>query len=83
MDYFKRFNFLFAAPVFDADALHERFGLARAGLLSGVAYRYGRLSDTVMVRRSLGAATTPPVTGPGYDGKSAGLTWMRSACSDQ
>ena len=41
-------------------ALHERFGFARAGLLCGVAYRYGRWSDTVMVQRSLGAGSTAP-----------------------
>ncbi|MDA9411222.1 hypothetical protein XH80_31990 [Bradyrhizobium sp. CCBAU 45384] len=66
MDYFKRFNFLFAAPVFDAGDL-EGVGFARAGLLCGVAYRHGRCSDTVMVQRSLGAGTTapPPVTAPG------------------
>jgi len=41
--------------------LDEKFGFARAVLLCGVAYRYGRWSDTVMVQRSLGAgATTPP-----------------------
>jgi phosphinothricin acetyltransferase len=44
-------------------ALHERFGFARVGLLCGVAYRYGRWSDTVMVQRSLGAGSTaPPVS---------------------
>jgi L-amino acid N-acyltransferase YncA len=39
-------------------ALHEKFGFARVGLLRGVAYRYGRWADTVMVQRSLGAGTT-------------------------
>ena len=45
-------------------AMHEKFGFARVGLLCGVAYRYGRWSDTVMVQRSLGAASTvpPPAT---------------------
>ena len=45
-------------------ALHEKFSFARVGLLYGVAYRYGRWSDTVMVQRSLGAASTvpPPAT---------------------
>lgn len=44
-------------------ALHEKFGFARVGHLSGVAYRYGRWSDTVMVQRSLGAgATAPPLS---------------------
>lgn len=41
-------------------ALHEKFGFARTGLLCGVAYRYGRWSDTVMVQRSLGAGSTAP-----------------------
>src|ERR1700738_1575022 len=39
-------------------ALHKKFGFTRAGLLSGVAYRHGRWSDTVMVQRSLGAGAT-------------------------
>jgi L-amino acid N-acyltransferase YncA len=38
--------------------LHEKFGFARVGLLPGVAYRYGRWADTVMVQRSLGLGTT-------------------------
>lgn len=42
--------------------LHERFGFARVGLLPGVAYRYGKWSDSVMVQRSLGAGATAPVT---------------------
>jgi L-amino acid N-acyltransferase YncA len=48
-------------------ALHEKFGFARVGLLCGVAYRYGRWSDTVMVQRSLGAGSTapPPASQPG------------------
>ncbi len=42
--------------------LHHSFGFATVGRLPGVAYRYGRWADTVMVQRSLGAgATTPPV----------------------
>jgi L-amino acid N-acyltransferase YncA len=42
-------------------ALHEKYGFVRAGLLAGVAYRYGKWCDTVMVQRSLAAgATTPP-----------------------
>lgn len=41
-------------------ALHERFGFARVGHLPGVAYRFGRWSDTVMVQRSLGPGTTAP-----------------------
>ncbi|MHC1943780.1 N-acetyltransferase [Bradyrhizobium sp. UFLA06-06] len=46
-------------------ALHERFGFARVGHLPGVAYRYGRWSDTVMVQRSLAAgATAPPPPAP-------------------
>jgi L-amino acid N-acyltransferase YncA len=43
-------------------ALHEKFGFARAGLLRGVAYRYGRWADTVMVQRSLAAGTTAPAS---------------------
>jgi L-amino acid N-acyltransferase YncA len=41
-------------------ALHERFGFVRVGLLPGVAYRFGRWADTVMVQRSLGPGTTAP-----------------------
>jgi L-amino acid N-acyltransferase YncA len=41
-------------------ALHEKFGFARVGLLCGVAYRYGRWSDTVTVQRSLSAGSTAP-----------------------
>jgi phosphinothricin acetyltransferase len=42
-------------------ALHERFGFVRVGVLPGVAYRYGRWADSVMVQRSLGSgSTTPP-----------------------
>ena len=44
--------------------LHESFGFARVGHLPGVAYRYGRWADSVMVQRSLGAGATaapPPV----------------------
>lgn len=42
--------------------LHERFGFERVGLLPGVAYRYGRWADSVMVQRSLGpgSTTAPP-----------------------
>ncbi|MGL4445320.1 MAG: GNAT family N-acetyltransferase, partial [Alsobacter sp.] len=47
-------------------ALHERFGFARVGWLPGVAYRYGKWSDSVMVQRSLGAgATLPPAAAGG------------------
>ncbi len=48
-------------------ALHDRFGFARAGLLPGVAYRYGRWADTVMVQRSLAAGSTAPplISSPG------------------
>ena len=41
-------------------ALHEKFGFCRVGLLPGVAYRYGRWADTVMVQRSLAAGSTAP-----------------------
>ncbi len=41
--------------------LHERFGFTRVGILPGVAYRFGRWADTVMVQRAIGlGATTPP-----------------------
>jgi L-amino acid N-acyltransferase YncA len=51
-------------------ALHERFGFARVGLLPGVAWRYGRWADSVMVQRSLGpGATAPPP--PATAGRSA------------
>jgi len=45
-------------------AIHDKFGFARVGHLRGVAFRYGRWADTVMVQRSLGAGTTepPPMT---------------------
>ena len=48
-------------------ALHEKFGFARVGLLPGVAYRYGRWADTVMVQRSLAAGSTAPplISSPG------------------
>ena len=45
-------------------ALHERFGFTRAGYLPGVAYRYGRWADTVMMQRSLGPGTTTPPPPP-------------------
>jgi len=38
--------------------LHAQFGFARVGLLPGVAYRYGRWADSVMVKRSLGPGST-------------------------
>jgi GNAT superfamily N-acetyltransferase len=41
-------------------AIHEKFGFRKVGLLPGVAYRYGRWADTVMVQRSLAAGTTEP-----------------------
>ena len=41
-------------------AIHDRFGFQRVGLLPGVAYRYGRWADTVMVQRSLAAGSTEP-----------------------
>jgi phosphinothricin acetyltransferase len=42
-------------------ALHEKLGFVRVGLLPGVAWRYGRWADSVMVQRSLGpGATAPP-----------------------
>lgn len=41
-------------------ALHESFAFTKVGHLPGVAYRYGKWSDSVMVQRSLGAGTTSP-----------------------
>jgi L-amino acid N-acyltransferase YncA len=41
-------------------ALHDKFGFVRVGLLRGVAFRYGRWSDTVMVQRSLAQGATEP-----------------------
>jgi L-amino acid N-acyltransferase YncA len=41
-------------------AIHEKFGFRRVGLLPGIAYRYGRWADTVLVQRSLGAGSTEP-----------------------
>jgi L-amino acid N-acyltransferase YncA len=41
-------------------AIHEKFGFCRVGLLRGVAYRYGRWADTIMVQRSLAAGSTEP-----------------------
>jgi phosphinothricin acetyltransferase len=41
-------------------AIHEKFGFHKVGLLPGVAYRYGRWADTVMVQRSLAAGSTKP-----------------------
>lgn len=40
--------------------LHEAFGFLRVAHLPGVAYRYGRWADSVMVQRSLGPGTTTP-----------------------
>jgi L-amino acid N-acyltransferase YncA len=40
--------------------MHERFGFLRVGLLPGIAFRYGRWADTVMVQRSLAAGSTEP-----------------------
>jgi L-amino acid N-acyltransferase YncA len=47
--------------------IHDRLGFKRVGLLPGVAYRYGRWCDTVMVQRSLGTGSTeaPPPLGFG------------------
>ena len=48
-------------------AIHDRLGFTRVGRLPGVAYRFGRWADTVMVQRSLGAGSTaaPPPLGFG------------------
>jgi L-amino acid N-acyltransferase YncA len=47
-------------------AVHEKFGFQRVGLLPGVAYRYGRWADTVMVQRSLAAGSTEPPPRAGF-----------------
>jgi phosphinothricin acetyltransferase len=41
-------------------AIHDKFGFRRVGLLPGIAYRYGRWADTVMVQRSLATGATEP-----------------------
>jgi phosphinothricin acetyltransferase len=41
-------------------AIHEKSGFHRVGLLPGIAYRYGRWADTVLVQRSLAAGSTEP-----------------------
>jgi L-amino acid N-acyltransferase YncA len=41
-------------------AMHEKLRFRRVGLLGGVAYRYGRWADTVMVQRSLASGSTEP-----------------------
>ena len=48
--------------------LHEKFGFVRVALLPGVAYRYGRWSDSVMMQRSLGAGSTAPPPPPSLSG---------------
>ena len=45
-------------------AIHEKFGFERVGLLRGVAYRYGRWADSVLVQRSLGVGSTEPPPPP-------------------
>jgi L-amino acid N-acyltransferase YncA len=47
--------------------LHEKYGFSRVGHLPGVAYRYGRWADSIMVQRSLGEGSTaaPPASLPG------------------
>ena len=42
--------------------IHQKYGFTRVGLLPGVAYRYGRWADTVMVQRALGPGTTTAPT---------------------
>jgi phosphinothricin acetyltransferase len=49
--------------------LHESFGFARVGLLPGVAYRYGRWADSVMVQRSLGLGATAPPSAMMHSGR--------------
>jgi L-amino acid N-acyltransferase YncA len=52
--------------------LHETFGFSRVGLLPGVAYRYGRWADSVMMQRSLGAGSTAPPPPASLSGPSTG-----------
>ncbi|WP_439572924.1 GNAT family N-acetyltransferase [Phreatobacter sp.] len=44
--------------------LHESFSFRRVAHLPGVAYRYGRWADSVMVQRSLGPGTSTPPPPP-------------------
>jgi phosphinothricin acetyltransferase len=51
-------------------AIHEKFCFSRVGLLRGVAFRYGRWVDTVMVQRSLAAGSSePPQATSIFDGR--------------
>jgi L-amino acid N-acyltransferase YncA len=50
-------------------ALHQKFGFVPCGRLPGVAYRYGRWCDTVMVQRSLAAGATEPPQPPSIFGR--------------
>jgi phosphinothricin acetyltransferase len=50
-------------------AIHEKFGFTRVGFLGGVAYRYGRWADSVMVQRSLGVGSTEPPPPPASFGR--------------
>ena len=53
-------------------ALHEKFGFVRAGLLPGIAFRFGRWCDTVMLQRSLAQGSTePPQPVSIFDGRQA------------
>ena len=70
-------------------AIHEKFGFRRVGLLPGVAYRLRPLGrhrhGAALARRGRHRAADRSrhrAVKP-YEGKSAGLTWIRSACSDQ
>ena len=47
-------------------AIHDKLGFKQVGHLPGVAYRYGRWCDTVVVQRSLGAGTTEPAPPLGF-----------------
>ena len=41
-------------------SLHESFHFTRAGVLSGVGFRYGRWTDSVLMQRALGPGSTAP-----------------------
>ena len=46
--------------------LHEAFGFERVGVLKGVGFKFGRWTDSMLMKRALGpgSAATPP----DYDG---------------
>jgi L-amino acid N-acyltransferase YncA len=50
-------------------ALHQKFAFVTVGRLPGVAYRYGRWCDSVMVQRPLAAGATEPPQPPSIFGR--------------